>query len=461
MPRMPEDEPDSSGPLLDVTPRSSPEDRHPSPEEDEEDRCECCRRYESVCDCYRCETCECLTEDCPCSECQSCVDCCECWTCGNCERRYDSTNNYSCEVCGYCREYDCCECRLCESCEEHHRETCGNCDRCEHCCTADEDEDTYCGQFGGGQRSPYIYSYSTDVMRYLTAKPSFQSSPRDTRWYGLELEIKTRKGADFSTAITALREVTKEWAIMKRDGSLPGNGVELVTCPMTLEHHRTCWPTVQECLREYFTGWGFDGMGVHIHISRRSLRPLLLGKFLVFMNSPLTRKGIEKLAGRGEGEWSRYYPKKICDCRRINDGRYESVNLQNQRTAEVRIFQSCTKVERVMMYLEFLDALLAHLNEQSLVDVQDWDGFVRWVSARRQLWPYLAHYLQTFSSWEGLTYVSSDLQAEWVPPARRHTQAGLGGEPGRRGDCGQAEGGDHDHQGTDDPQRPDRRHHAA
>jgi hypothetical protein len=124
----------------------------------------------------------------------------------------------------------------------------------------------------------------------------------------------------------------------------------------------------------------------------------LIGKLLVFLNSEKMREQIISIAGRNPDDFNgtKYFEfKKKCigDGKRRNRARYEVVNLQNPDTIEFRLFQSCTKKERLFMYLEFLDCLLNYLKNCSILHLEDWEAFATHAKGLKKIYPHLNQYI--------------------------------------------------------------------
>jgi hypothetical protein len=141
--------------------------------------------------------------------------------------------------------------------------------------SSDDDEDE-----GGA-----LYDYSKDVIR-LHGWPML--TPSDALCFGVELEMEAKRGHNWSELVQALGGKDGNGSfLLKSDGSLD-NGVELVTLPFTLEDHQSYfnWKEVLEQVRPIaHSGEGTTNCGIHIHINRAALTPLVLGKMLVFVNA--------------------------------------------------------------------------------------------------------------------------------------------------------------------------------
>ena len=68
--------------------------------------------------------------------------------------------------------------------------------------------------------------------------------------------------------------------------------------------------------------------GTHIHVDRRAVTPLEIGKLLLFVNGNHNSSFITTFAGRGITQWCKRYAKNIKDGLERTD-KYESINTGN------------------------------------------------------------------------------------------------------------------------------------
>lgn len=126
-----------------------------------------------------------------------------------------------------------------------------------------------------------------------------------TARYGMNLGL-ARLSANYASL--PKREAST-YCLMKRDGSLPGHGVEYSCIPATIEDHKKVW--------QGFNWATFDRdrsrCGLHIHIDRRDISPLTIGKFHVFWNRISENDWVMVMLGRGPTSYcqrraTRFYP---------------------------------------------------------------------------------------------------------------------------------------------------------
>tara|TARA_R100000479_G_C6372432_1_gene197653 strand:+ start:624 stop:1103 length:480 start_codon:yes stop_codon:yes gene_type:complete len=95
---------------------------------------------------------------------------------------------------------------------------------------------------------------------------------------------------------------------------------------------------------------------MHIHVDRKSLTPLEIGKLLVFVNGRYNSQFMEAIAGRDSQQWSAKKYKGIKDALQRSD-KYEALATHKPRTIEFRIFRGNIAKQGIMRNIEFVDAL--------------------------------------------------------------------------------------------------------
>ena len=255
-----------------------------------------------------------------------------------------------------------------------------------------------------GLLARYNYAIQDDLhAKFLPDEKNLDSVP----FYGMELEIETNHRATLELIGDIQGIEHGEFFRCKSDGSL-SNGFEIVCPPATFGYHQesTAWPALFEKL---------DGnidlthtrrnAGLHIHVSRDSISPLVLGKFVNFINKTRNATFINKIAGRQATEYSRRAEGiKISDAAKgltnsfASGNRYTAVNTNNFNTVEVRIFTAPLKVELLWANLEFVKALLDFENQTSLAESEDARAFVEFVrKSGRASYPNLLDFMASKS----------------------------------------------------------------
>ena len=242
---------------------------------------------------------------------------------------------------------------------------------CEGCCddnySYSENQDTYLNYDDyDEERNEYqeesgVYDYChrvEDDLGKLCMPNQKSTSENNQIYYGVELEVEKRNNCPNDLPYYITDDVLSGFAQCKSDGSLD-RGFEITTAPATYEYHKKHWEKFfnnDKCMTN-LKGWNTDTAGLHIHISRKALRPTDIGKILVFVNDDTNTPFIKQIAGRTSDQWAKRSKKKIQDCIRTSD-KYEAVNMSHPHTIELRIFKSNISRHGFYRVLEFTDALV-------------------------------------------------------------------------------------------------------
>lgn len=180
------------------------------------------------------------------------------------------------------------------------------------------------------------------------------------------LEIETEFGfMRPSRRKDALSQFTKTlgagFVKFKRDGSLRMMGVEFVSMPMYYEHYASMRQKWEDAFKVYESlGGNCDSKtGCHIHLSRCAfLGSAHIKNFIygIIKNPRFTAR----IAGRKSTHYCDYqygqtvlgFDEAIKAYIRKVDGRYYAVNLENEDTVELRIYQSSIKWSDTVVYLQ-------------------------------------------------------------------------------------------------------------
>ena len=273
--------------------------------------------------------------------------------CPSCDEVRDSDD--------YNSDYDCCE-----ACADSRRE--------EEEYNDDYDED--CAY----EHERYCYNYTYPVHENLNVQYREDETIDDNLdtskdlLYGVELEVMARNSMPDDYPDT-LHDYNGDWFKCKKDGSLDeGNGgFEICTAPSTFKFLKDRF--TQMFNSDYWTddngstyvkGWNTNCAGLHIHINKKALTPLEVGKLLVFVNDNKNTRFIDDIACRNINRWCKSETKKISDGQYRSDDRYEAVNTVPSKTVELRIFKSNVSEHGFMRALEFTDGMIRYLKQSSM-----------------------------------------------------------------------------------------------
>ena len=273
----------------------------------------------------------------------------------------------------------------------------------------DDDDDDYL--------SGSVRDYSSNVLDFYGKDTRIDPSPYGDFLLGVELEVVPQMRAS-SDAASDTAEFMEGYAILKRDGSLPDRGFEIVTAPRGLAEHIeqfTDWKPHPE-----LRAWDAESCGMHVHISSQAFTQATLGKFFEFVNSKANDAFIEAIAGRHpstSGQCQEYCaregmeftgnPKKNLEGKSTN--RYRMVNTQNLsydecrrlglctshavgrsiNTIELRIFRATLKKERLLAQIEFAHAAVMFCRWASFRALTGRE-FLEWLQGMAGQYPHLA-----------------------------------------------------------------------
>lgn len=240
-----------------------------------------------------------------------------------------------------------------------------------------------------------IHNYSTRVEGMLKFKAT-RVRP-NTVYLGCELEYETNNR---DRAQLAVGKLMHGHALMKSDGSIR-NGFEIVTCPATLDIHL-------DVFKKFYDNIPPDlkvekNVGMHVHISRKPLSHLTIGKLTEFLNRLDNKQFIHHIAGRIDNSYARMsndrtvtFPWK----HRNGGDRYNALNLNNQNTIEVRLFATPMNYKEFAMRLQFVQALVDYCSpaqsSESLKKQTHHEGFIHWLENRRRMFPELSNHLKGY-----------------------------------------------------------------
>jgi hypothetical protein len=219
----------------------------------------------------------------------------------------------------------------------------------------------------------------------------------NTVYLGCELEYET---TNRNKAQLGVGKLLHGHALMKSDGSIR-NGFEIVTCPATLDIHL-------QIFKSFFDNLPPDlkvekNVGMHVHISRKPLSQLTLGKLTEFLNRAENKQFIAHIAGRIDNNYARMdsgrtvtYPIR----NRHGGDRYNALNLNNQNTVEVRLFATPMNYKEFASRIQFVQALVDYCSpaqsSESLKKQTHYEAFMHWLSQRRRMFPELSYHLKEF-----------------------------------------------------------------
>jgi hypothetical protein len=314
---------------------------------------------------------------------------------------------------------DNCEC----SCEfDHCRDSCETCirrrryydgERCDTCtfgeCGCQDDcSCDYCTcEPENGEEG--LHPASTDVLRIFGAE--VDSNEPGAVLLGAEVELHIPDG-DTQDAVDGLRAAfaASPSFIGKEDGSI-GNGIEMVTLPLTLEQHGDLGKAL--AAHWFRTMEKTASCGMHVHIGRASFdtenhQDRFAEFFGLHGGNPDWNLFLDRLFRRASNGFCRRETKGD-DMRR--EGKYAAVNFSKRNTLEVRGFWTCQSLSVYMANLELVLAVRnATAKGYSRIHASSPTAFMAWVASNAATYPHLAKRLTLRHGDSG-----SELFAPWLP----------------------------------------------
>ena len=240
-----------------------------------------------------------------------------------------------------------------------------------------------------------LHNYSTRVENMLKFKAT-RVRP-NTVYLGCELEYETNNR---NRAQLGVGKLMHGHALMKTDGSIR-NGFEIVTCPATLDIHL-------DIFKKFYDNIPPDlkvanNVGMHVHISRKPLSQLTIGKLIEFLNRLDNKQFIHHIAGRIDNSYAKMNSDRTITFLRKNrhgGDRYNALNLNNEKTIEVRLFATPMNYKEFASRLQFVQALVDYCSpaqsNESLKKQTHYESFMHWLSSRRRMFPELSYHLKEY-----------------------------------------------------------------
>jgi len=240
-----------------------------------------------------------------------------------------------------------------------------------------------------------IHNYSTRVEQMLKFKAT-RVRP-NTVYLGCELEYETNNR---NRAQLGVGKLMHGHALMKTDGSIR-NGFEIVTCPATLDIHLDIFKNFYDNIPPDLKI--ANNVGMHVHISRKPLSQLTIGKLIEFLNRLDNKDFIHHIAGRIDNQYARMESDRtITFLRKHRSGgnRYNALNLNNEKTIEVRLFATPMNYKEFASRLQFVQALVDYCSpaqsNEALKKQTHYESFMHWLSSRRRMFPELSYHLKEY-----------------------------------------------------------------
>jgi hypothetical protein len=291
-------------------------------------------------------------------ECTCDEDHCDSSNCSTCRRRERNGVDGPCNDCAF-----------------------GECDcssNCEHDYCTCEPEGTEAG----------LHPASTDILRIFRAE--VDSNEPGAVLLGAEVELHIPDG-DTQDAFDGLRAAfaASPSFIGKEDGSI-GNGIEMVTLPLTLEQHGELGKALAAHWFRTMEKTSFCGM--HVHIARAAFddenhQDRFAEFFGLHGGNPDWNLFLDRLFRRASNSFCRRETKGD-DMRR--EGKYAAVNFSKRNTLEVRGFWTCQSLSVYMANLKLVLAVRDATGNLRHTWASSPLNFMQFVRIQAKHYPHLA-----------------------------------------------------------------------
>lgn len=217
---------------------------------------------------------------------------------------------------------------------------------------------------------------------------SYYTQPKK-RYFGLEMEYSYVDPSDVKSANSKLYH--DRFLYNKRDSSLYGGGVEIVTAPMDIDtikkyfikEMEEIFSVIEEVDNEEDTSYN---AGVHIHVNKNSIPPMDLYKIHALLNLECTedeRQVLYFLSGRScliDECDDHYFRIGSSDSFKYDatSDRHIALNTRNRNTFEFRLFKSTYKSEVLLSYIEIVEKLLEFAHTHGMIDMRI-SNFILWL----------------------------------------------------------------------------------
>jgi hypothetical protein len=242
-----------------------------------------------------------------------------------------------------------------------------------------------------------LLDWNANVLLHFQAK-GWRMPDTTEPLFGIELETQVQginTMDQFKESVNCVRSLTKDFCILKRDGSIGSTGIEIVSIPMKVEEHVKCdkgrvdgpWENFLTKHPKNLYSWKGGACGMHIHISRKALSSLQIGKMIVFLNAPRNQSLITTIAGRYGSGFSKVKAEKTIKSLRAVE-KYEMLNLMHPYTVEMRIFRGTLNRNHFYSNIQFAAALVQYVKVTAIRNICQ-ETLIKFVEDRKKEYPFL------------------------------------------------------------------------
>jgi hypothetical protein len=227
---------------------------------------------------------------------------------------------------------------------------------------------------------------------------------------GVEVEIDgAGEDSDNARELLKIANQSEEYIYIKHDGSL-NDGLELVSHPCTLEHHRDYVPWQAICRKAVtlgYTSHNAGSCGIHVHVSRTSFGDTnqrqedVIARILYFVEVHWNE--MLRFSRRTDAQlnrWAARYglkenPQTVLEhAKNSSLGRYAAINLQNRNTIEFRLYRGSLRFQTFIAALQMTQEICRAALSMSddAFRAMSWSDFVLQID--KDKYPELIEYLK-------------------------------------------------------------------
>ncbi|MCZ2443807.1 MAG: hypothetical protein LC101_08555 [Flavobacteriales bacterium] len=209
-----------------------------------------------------------------------------------------------------------------------------------------------------------VWPYKENVLAHC------KSDADTNELFGIEIEVGTKRANRmfFNNIVKESEALIKSDGILKYDVTIDNInelelnrycGFEIVTRPMNYKNAKQFLKRLAKGHHPLLRSWEVGTTGIHIHVNKKFLRPIEIGKILLFINSTVNKDFIIAIAGRSSDKYAAFTDKKVTDYSETSeDCHYYAVNVSNKDTVEFRIFKGSLNERKLLVYLDFVESLI-------------------------------------------------------------------------------------------------------
>jgi hypothetical protein len=179
----------------------------------------------------------------------------------------------------------------------------------------------------------------------------YNNNNEEDVYIGVELEIQGDKIREFSETIK-----DNEFFYCKRDGSIPIQGIEIVSHPATYQYHKSNqWKDIFDTLN-YYDIKDISNCGLHFHIDRKSLAKKTIYNLDYIVN--IFKNTLSEYGGRPYNYYCQSRYKNNFDWGVKGVNHFDAFNVKNKDTVEIRICKSTNNYRTFIKRLKFIYSLI-------------------------------------------------------------------------------------------------------